>query len=65
MGSHKRPAFLAWSTTLSLLSALCLQLLLHGSASAQNNNWPNRPLRFIVPFVAGSSPDVTARMIAP
>ncbi len=65
MTSRTRPAFLAWSTTLSLLSALCLQLLLHGSASAQNNNWPNRPLRFIVPFVAGSSPDVTARMIAP
>ena len=65
MGSHKRLAFLAWSTTLSLLSALCLQLLLHGSATAQTSGWPNRPLRFIVPFVAGSSPDVTARLIAP
>lgn len=26
--------------------------------------WPSRPLRFVVPFPAGSSPDVTARLIA-
>jgi len=26
--------------------------------------WPNRPVRFVVPFPAGSSPDVTARIIA-
>ena len=57
--------------TLLLLAGLCLQLLCNSLVSAQNNpggqsaSWPNRPVRFIVPFVAGSSPDVTARLIAP
>ncbi len=27
-------------------------------------SWPARPVRFIVPFAAGSSPDVTARLVA-
>ncbi|MFM8555617.1 MAG: Bug family tripartite tricarboxylate transporter substrate binding protein, partial [Betaproteobacteria bacterium] len=31
-------------------------------ASAQS--WPSRPLRWVVPFPAGSSPDITARIIA-
>ncbi|MGX9962038.1 Bug family tripartite tricarboxylate transporter substrate binding protein [Roseomonas sp. F4] len=33
------------------------------SARAQGN-WPERPLRFIVPFPAGSSPDLTGRVTA-
>ena len=33
------------------------------SARAQAN-WPDRPLRFIVPFPAGSSPDLTGRVTA-
>jgi tripartite-type tricarboxylate transporter receptor subunit TctC len=32
------------------------------SVSAQA--WPQRTVRFVVPFPAGSSPDVTARIIA-
>lgn len=33
------------------------------SASAQTA-WPDRPLRFIVPFPGGSSPDLTGRVVA-
>jgi tripartite-type tricarboxylate transporter receptor subunit TctC len=42
----------------SLLSAA----LSAPDAAAQS--WPSRPVRFVVPFPAGSSPDVTARIIA-
>lgn len=33
-------------------------------ADAVAQAWPTRPVRFVVPFPAGSSPDVTARLIA-
>ena len=46
-----------------LIAASLVLALAAGAASAQS--WPSRPVRFVVPFVAGSSPDVTARMIAP
>jgi tripartite-type tricarboxylate transporter receptor subunit TctC len=35
---------------------------IHSSVTAQT--WPSRTLRFVVPFPAGSSPDVTARIVA-
>ncbi|WP_431271468.1 Bug family tripartite tricarboxylate transporter substrate binding protein [Dankookia sp. P2] len=38
-------------------------LLLAGRATAQAA-WPDRPLRFIVPFPPGSTPDTTGRAIA-
>ncbi|MFC7475589.1 Bug family tripartite tricarboxylate transporter substrate binding protein [Dankookia sp. GCM10030260] len=38
-------------------------LLLAGRASAQAA-WPDRPLRFIVPFPPGSTPDTTGRAVA-
>ena len=34
------------------------------TADALAQAWPSRPVRFVVPFPAGSSPDVTARIIA-
>ncbi len=41
-------------------------LLLGGSAVAASplDNWPSRPVRIIVGFPGGSTPDITARLIA-
>jgi tripartite-type tricarboxylate transporter receptor subunit TctC len=33
-------------------------------AQAQTARWPDRPIRFIVPFTAGSSSDIVARLVA-
>lgn len=44
-----------------LLVALLAFLSLTGSAAAQG--YPNRPIRFIVPFAAGSAPDQIARFV--
>jgi tripartite-type tricarboxylate transporter receptor subunit TctC len=34
------------------------------SASAQTENWPTRPVRFIIPLGPGSGVDITARLLA-
>ncbi len=42
-------------------------LLLAGAsalAAAQTGPWPNRPIRIVIPYAAGSSPDVFARIVA-
>jgi tripartite-type tricarboxylate transporter receptor subunit TctC len=46
--------------------ALLTGLLAVNAAQAQGNDtrWPERPIRFIVPFTAGSSSDTVARMVA-
>jgi len=44
-----------------------LALLLAGTtgfAAAQTGPWPNRPIRIVIPYGAGSSPDVFARIVA-
>jgi len=44
-----------------------LALLLAGAAglaAAQTGPWPNRPIRIVIPYGAGSSPDVFARIVA-
>ena len=43
--------------TLALLAGL------HGAAQAQPAAYPNKPIRFIVPFTAGSGTDVIARTV--
>ena len=39
--------------------------LLPGLAAAQGANWPERPVRIIVPFPGGSTPDTAARVLVP
>ncbi|MBS0546442.1 MAG: tripartite tricarboxylate transporter substrate binding protein [Proteobacteria bacterium] len=43
---------------------LCGALLLGGSAFPAAAEYPDRPVRLIVPFTAGGSPDTTARRVA-
>ena len=45
-----------------LLMLLCLAL--PGVVRAQDAAWPQRPIRLILPFVAGGGTDVTARLLA-
>jgi len=42
---------------------IALSLALSGSVGAAADTWPARPVRIIVPFPAGSSPDLIARML--
>jgi len=39
-------------------------LLFMGAAQAQEAGWPNRPIRWIVPYPAGGSADIVARAVA-
>ncbi|MFL5091761.1 MAG: Bug family tripartite tricarboxylate transporter substrate binding protein [Xanthobacteraceae bacterium] len=48
-------------TTIMRIAALCAALLLPGTTSAQQ--YPNKPVRVIVPFPAGGPTDVVARLI--
>ena len=40
-----------------------VSLALAGSAAQAQSDWPNKPIRIVVPYGAGSSPDVIARMM--
>jgi tripartite-type tricarboxylate transporter receptor subunit TctC len=44
--------------------AFALLATLLAAAAAQSANWPDRPVHLIVPFPAGSSSDIVARIVA-
>src|SRR5215213_2116779 len=46
-----------------LFASLCAASILANDSSAQT--YPNRPIRWIVPYIAGSSPDVVGRIVGP
>lgn len=48
--------------TASMLAAVCLAVAAVPAAAA-DSAWPQRPVRFVVPFGAGSATDVVARTI--
>ena len=48
----------------ALACALALVSSLAGSAAFAQSNWPEKPVRLVVGFTAGSATDVTARMFA-
>jgi tripartite-type tricarboxylate transporter receptor subunit TctC len=45
------------------LAAAAASLVAHRAAFAQADAYPSRPIRFLLPFSAGSGPDVTSRFI--
>src|SRR5215475_15214663 len=46
-----------------LLACVCLALLAPAAGHAADDNYPNRPIRLIVPFPAGAGPDHIARLL--
>ena len=62
-----RKTFAPFRTSRAGLLRLAAALALAGTAglaSAQSGPWPNRPIRIVIPYAAGSSPDVFARIVA-
>jgi len=51
--------------TLRAIATLAFVLAWHTGAPAQTGDFPNRPVRLIVPFAAGGGVDIVARLIAP
>lgn len=49
--------------TASAVAATCFAIGLTGSAQAQN--WPSKPIRFLVPYQPGGIIDAAARIVAP
>jgi tripartite-type tricarboxylate transporter receptor subunit TctC len=66
LAASRRPGMTSLGAPRLLLRLVAgaLGTLSGGIASAQPASWPERPIRLIVPFTAGSSSDIVARIVA-
>ena len=47
-----------------LIKATCMAVAVFAGAAAQAQDFPNRPVRLIVPYPVGGASDITARLVA-
>ena len=52
--------FCSW---MLLMAGLCFEVNTLAQSTSASGNYPNKPIRFIVPFPAGSAPDAIARIV--
>ena len=57
------PARLSARCKLAALALLLAALLAHGHAPAQAGDYPDRPVKIVVPFPAGGTADVIPRIV--